>query len=227
MPHTEPFDRHADAYDAWFDRNDAAYRSELEAVRALLPRWTRAVEVGVGTGRFAAPLGIELGVEPSRPMAELARARGVRVVEGVAEQLPLDDASFDLVLMVTTVCFLDDLAKALAEAYRVLEDDGHLLIGFLDRDTEAGRRYHERKSESPFYKQAEFRSSEEIFADLHRARFAGLTSVQTIFGRPADMLEPSPVRAGYGTGLFVVVRARKPGTRDSAPADAGDGPPPR
>lgn len=212
MPRTEPFDQHAGDYDDWFDQNQHAYRSELNAVRALVPRWSRAVEVGVGTGRFAAPLGIEFGVEPSPTMAELARARGVQVVEGVAEHLPLEDSAFDLVLMVTTVCFLDDVGKALAEARRVLENEGHLLIGFLDRDTEMGRAYHERKSESRFYKHAEFWSATDLFADLRRAGFDDLTSVQTLFGRPSDMREPSPVRSGYGTGLFVVVRARKPVT---------------
>jgi SAM-dependent methyltransferase len=218
MPRTEPFDQLAGDYDDWFDRNEHAYRSELDAVRTLLPRWSRGVEVGVGTGRFAAPLGIELGVEPSTAMAELARARGVRVVEGVAEHLPLDDSAFDFVLMVTTVCFLDDVAKALDEARRVLEDEGHLLIGFLDRDTEMGRAYDERKSESPFYKHADFRSATELLGDLRHAGFDDLTWMQTLFDRPSDMREPSPVRPGYGTGLFVVVRARKPATETDAEA---------
>ena len=89
MPRTQPFDEHSDAYDDWFDRNDLAYKSELEAIRALLPDYTRAVEVGVGTGRFAVPLGIDFGIEPSRAMAQLARSRGVRVAEGVAETFRL------------------------------------------------------------------------------------------------------------------------------------------
>ncbi len=217
MPRTQPFDEHAGAYDAWFDRNELAYRSELEAVRALLPDYTGAVEVGVGTGRFAAPLGIDFGVEPSRAMARLARSRGVRVVEGVAEDLPIDDASFDLVLMVTTVCFVDDLQKSLAEAHRVLVDDGYLLLGFLDRESELGKFYEEHKSESPFYKAAEFRSSPELLDELSRAGFGELKWVQTIFDRPSDMKEVSSVSSGYGTGLFVVVRARKLAAQARAP----------
>ena len=217
MPRTEPFDHYAAIYDDWFDRNELAYRSELEAVRALLPEYTRAVEIGVGTGRFACRLGIELGVEPCAPMARLARSRGVRVLEGAAEHLPLDDSSFDLVLMVATVCFVDDVQEAFAEAHRILVDAGHILIGFLDRETELGKLYEEHKSESPFYKVADFRSSQELFADLRRAGFDDLRCVQAIFERPDDMQELSPADSGYGKGLFIVVRATKPAVRARAP----------
>jgi SAM-dependent methyltransferase len=209
MPRTQPFDEHSDAYDDWFDRNDLAYKSELEAVRALLPDYTRAVEVGVGTGRFAVPLGIDFGVEPSRAMAQLARSRGVRTVEGVAEDLPIENASLDLVLMVTTVCFVDDLRKSLGEANRILVDGGYLVIGFLDRGSELGRFYEEHKSESPFYEAADFRSAPELLDELSGAGFGELKWVQTISEHPGDLKELSSVSSGYGTGLFVVVRARK------------------
>ena len=53
-------------YEAWFTRNPAAYHSELLAVRALLPWQGLGLEIGAGTGRFAAPLGVTVGVDPSR-----------------------------------------------------------------------------------------------------------------------------------------------------------------
>jgi len=36
MPKSEPFERHADRYDDWFEANPDAYRSEVEALRRLL-----------------------------------------------------------------------------------------------------------------------------------------------------------------------------------------------
>lgn len=39
----------------------------------LLPNIGKGVEIGVGTGRFSAPLGIKLGVDPSWEMSKLAR----------------------------------------------------------------------------------------------------------------------------------------------------------
>ena len=71
-----PFLEHVAEYEAWFMRNPHAYRSELQAVqRALAPTAPPRLEVGVGTGLFAEPLGISLGLEPAPPMAEQAARR--------------------------------------------------------------------------------------------------------------------------------------------------------
>ena len=61
----ETFDTHTLQYDAWFERHRAAYESEVAALRALATGGDRWLEVGVGTGRFAVPLGVGYGVEPS------------------------------------------------------------------------------------------------------------------------------------------------------------------
>ncbi len=64
--------------------------------------------MGVGTGRFALPPGITVGVEPALAMTSIARKRGIEVYEARAEELPFDNESFDFVVMVTTICFLRD-----------------------------------------------------------------------------------------------------------------------
>jgi len=202
---TEPFDQHAAEYDRWFADHEDTYRSELEAVRALLPEHSAALEVGVGTGRFAGPLGVRRGIEPSGPMRERARARGIDVVDAVAEDLPFEDGAFDLVLMVTTVCFLDDMEGAFREGHRVLVPGGYVLVGFLDRATPLGRQYHARRRESAFYRSARFRSSSEVLDALTGAGFGELTTVQTVFNGSTDAPE---IREGHGAGLFVVVRGR-------------------
>jgi len=77
------FERFAEEYDRWFEEHRAEYHAELARVRRLLPRPdSRAVEVGVGSGRFAAPLGITLGLEPSPALARMARGRGIEVIRG-------------------------------------------------------------------------------------------------------------------------------------------------
>ena len=209
MPRTEPFDEHASAYDAWFQDNALAYESELVAVRSLLPECRSAVEIGVGSGRFAGPLGISLGVEPSGAMAVLARGRGIHVLQAVAERLPFADATFDLALMVTTICFLDDVSRSFSEALRVLADGGHLMVGFLDRETELGRAYQEHRADSVFYRMARFLSSEEVTAEFDRAGFGDLASVQTICSSPLSMERVEVPSPGHGSGLFVVTRGRK------------------
>ena len=205
MPKIEPFEEHSDQYEEWFEENRYIYESELQAVKEKLPSGN-GVEIGVGSGRFAAPLRVKLGVEPSRKMAEIARRRGIKVVEGTAEDLPFSDSQFDFVLMVTTICFVDDLDKSFKEAYRVLKPGGSLVIGFIDRESLVGKLYQGRDS-SPFYGIATFYSVEEIIAYLKEASFKNFEFVQTIYGLEAEKIEP--VEEGYGKGSFVVVKAMR------------------
>jgi ubiquinone/menaquinone biosynthesis C-methylase UbiE len=144
------FENSAREYDDWFVRNESAYRSELAAVKAFLPPGGRGLEIGMGTGRFAAPLGIEVGVEPARAMAAIAKKRGIKVLEAYAEELPFEDESFDFILMVTVLCFLADPFRALREATRVLKPQGRLIIGMIDPDSPLGRAYEANKNKSNF-----------------------------------------------------------------------------
>jgi len=209
LPKVDPFDRYADRYDGWFDRHRAAYGSELRAVRRLIPAGV-GLEVGVGSGRFASPLGVRLGVDPSDRMLEKALGRGVDVVKAVGEVLPVRDSCLDYVLMVTTVCFLDDVVSAFREVYRVLKPGGSVVVGFIDRESMLGRLYNRRRRDSVFYRVAVFYSVDEVVSMLRKTGFRSFEFVQTIF-HGLQHGEVEEVREGYGEGSFVVVRAVKPG----------------
>jgi SAM-dependent methyltransferase len=92
-PGVEPFVRHHRRYDEWFEHHRMAYLSKLLALRALLPWRGRGLEIGVGTARFAAPLGVEFGIDPAPDMLGNARSRGVRVAAATAEALPFATAA--------------------------------------------------------------------------------------------------------------------------------------
>jgi SAM-dependent methyltransferase len=204
------FEKNVDRYEAWFDRNQAAYQSELEALRSLLPKNGKGLEVGVGTGRFAAPLGVRVGVDPSPAMAKVAMERGIVVTFGVGENLPCKDSSFDFILLVTTICFLDDVPAAFLEVYRVLTAGGYILVGFINRESTLGKAYEQRKQSNEFYRQATFLSVDEVVLHLQQAGFRDFVFRQTIFQNPKEMKQLDLVRPGYGEGSFVVVRAKKP-----------------
>jgi ubiquinone/menaquinone biosynthesis C-methylase UbiE len=95
----------------------------------------RVVEIGAGTGpTFAAyPARVTevLAVEPDAGRRVLARAAAaaasvpVTVVNGVAEDLPVDDRSADAVVCSLVLCSVADVA-AMAEIRRVLRPEGQL-----------------------------------------------------------------------------------------------------
>jgi SAM-dependent methyltransferase len=210
MAKTAPFELHHRRYDDWFVRHAAAYQSELLAVRALLPWQGLGLAIGVGTGRFAAPLGVQVGIDPAREVLDYATGRGITPVQAVAEALPFADDSFDYVLSVTTICFVDDASAMLSEAYRVLKPGGELVIGFIDRTSELGQHYLAHQAENVFYREATFYSTAEVEHLLHITGFSDPLWAQTLSKTLEEIREVEPLRSGYGQGAFVVVKANRP-----------------
>ncbi len=213
-PRIEPFEEHAPRYDQWFERHMEAYESELLALRDLVTEAHRSVEIGVGSGRFAAPLSITFGVEPSPRMAELSRSRGIDVIIGVAEALPFQDETFDLALMVTTICFVDDIARALGEVFRVLRPNGAFVVGFIDKESSLGQSYERNKEGNPFYGIATFRNPSEVLGHIRDAGFREFEIRQTVSRDPGAMATVEEPEEGYGVGSFVAVKGIRPGDRD-------------
>jgi ubiquinone/menaquinone biosynthesis C-methylase UbiE len=98
----------------------------------------RVLEIGIGSGvnlpLYSRALREVVGLEPSPgllSMAERGAERAdlpVRLLEGSAESIPLDDASVDTVVMTWTLCSIPDAGRALAEMRRVLRPGGRLLF---------------------------------------------------------------------------------------------------
>ena len=206
LPRTGPFEKHIERYENWFVRNRFAYLSELKAVRVLWNDCSPSLEIGVGSGLFAAPLKIEFGVEPAYKMAFLARERGINVIRGIAEALPLKDDLFCQALMVTTICFVDDPLASIREAARVLKHRGHLVIGLVDKESPLGRRYEVEKEKSLFYREATFYSTDEVIRFMKQAGFGNFSFSQAIFSPLEKIFGVEQPISGYGKGSFVVIR---------------------
>ncbi|KPK65066.1 MAG: hypothetical protein AMK73_04075 [Planctomycetes bacterium SM23_32] len=201
---TTVFDKLADHYDAWFDseRGAALFRAEVQCLERLMPAdrsgW---VEVGVGSGRFAQALGVREGVDPSLPLLEMARARGIRAVEGVAEELPYGTASQEGLLLVVTLCFLDDHDRAMQECARVLRPDGRLLVGFVPADSAWGQDYMRKgKKGHPFYSAARFYTSLEVLSIAGAVGFRLLNAASTLPMAPDEELGEMPASDGIIPG---------------------------
>lgn len=204
MSRITAFDQYSREYDEWFRTNEDKYLMELDALKTFVKPGLFGLEVGVGTGRFALPLGIRIGVEPSAAMALMAKERGLDVCGGVAENLPFPDMIFDFVVMVTAVCFVDSVERTFSEAFRVVRDNGFIVVAFIDRDSELGRHYEERRNSSRFYGDATFHSTREILACLNYAGFTDFEIEHCPFN-------PKPEEPGQDSSRrgFVVVRALK------------------
>lgn len=202
------FESGARAYDGWYARHPKAYAAELKALRLALPAFARGLEVGVGTARFASSLGLGWGIDPSRPMLEIARERGVRPVQAMGEDLPFGEGSFDCVLIVTALPFVRDPSRALAEAGRVLRSGGALALGIVDPESRLGRDYRRRSEAGGFYAGARFLAVPAVLDLLAKGPWSGIGIRQTLFPDGGDDRD-QPVREGHGEGAFVVVSARK------------------
>lgn len=208
MVKSEVFDKNALEYDRWFEHHKIEYAQELRAIRELLPKG-KGIDIGAGTGRFTQPLKIYLGIEPSKAMRSIACSRGVNVIDGTAESLPIKDGLYDFALFVTTECFLDSPELAFREVYRILKTDGFIIVGLIEKNSILGKKYEKKKSESKFYKNANFHSVEEIRKELEKIGFTNFEYVQAILpGDIDESLEPE-IKQGYGEGSFVVLRAQK------------------
>ncbi|MEO0265973.1 MAG: class I SAM-dependent methyltransferase [candidate division WOR-3 bacterium] len=202
------FEENLERYEEWFEKHRFIYFSELEAVKSFI-KGGKGLEVGVGTGRFAGPLGIQFGIDPAFRMLKIAKKKGIQVIRGVSEFLPFKDGIFDFVLFVTTICFVDDIKKSLQEAHRVLRDGGDIIVGFVDRESPLGKIYWKKRNESVFYKHARFYSVHEFVCYLRDAGFVDVAIRQTLFGDSLNKESRDPVIEGYGQGSFVVVRGKK------------------
>lgn len=157
MSAKDVFDALADRYDSWYEKHKALYESELKATSAF--DCEGGVEVGVGTGRFAVPLGLRAGVDPSIAMLRLA-PKDLDLVAAVGERLPFRDKAFPCALIVVTLCFADDPAMMIAEASRAAE---RVVACIVPRESPWGVRYRrEGEAGHPFYSKARFYTVSEV-----------------------------------------------------------------
>lgn len=208
-----PFDMEADRYDRWFESGEgkAIFEIEKSCLRTLIPccegRW---LEVGVGSGRFAESLGISEGVDPSLPMLAIAATRGIHTMHGVGEALPYQNATFDGVLVVTTLCFLTNAKKALAEIHRVLRSNGVLVVGIVPAESPWGLLYREKgRKGHPVYSQATFHTCRDVITICMNTGFALDEAACCLLTPPGE--EPViDLRSGINEGAgFVAIRFKK------------------
>ena len=105
------------------------FASRTRAILAYLDRYVgpgqgrRILDIGCGAANMTHHLrhyGHVVGVDSNPKPLVVARQRGLEAYEAYADQLPFEDAEFDLVTLLDTLEHIPDEDQALAECRRVL-----------------------------------------------------------------------------------------------------------
>jgi len=132
----------ARGYDNWYQNPANRFVGDLEdqlLLRLLEPvRGERVLDIGCGTGRHLSmflEMGLDVtGLDASPHMLDIVREKlghRAELHQGLAEDLPFEDNSFDIATLITTLEFVDDVPKTLQEACRVAKR--RIFLGVLNR----------------------------------------------------------------------------------------------
>ena len=216
------FDGWPEMYDQWFrtpiGRLVKMYECEL-LMDLLSPEGGDTIlDAGCGTGVFTLDV---LGTGPrvvavdiSLPMLVRTREKAVgcpaSVVAGDMMALPFADETFDKVVSVTALEFIEDGKGAVRELFRVTKRGGRIVVATLNRLSPwaARRAAQARTKPDSIFKRAIFRSPEEIAAITPAA---GVIKTAVHFQKDdeperAERIELEGRARGLETGAFLVAR---------------------
>lgn len=219
------FDEWPDKYDRWFETPIGTlvkkYENEL-LIDLLQPRpGEKILDVGCGTGVFTLDIlafGPHVtGLDISQPMLKRAECKTegdlFRGVAGNMLFLPFVDESFDKVVSVTAIEFVEDATDAIAELFRVTKKGGVIVVTTLNSLSPwADRRKKAAGKGHSLFERMIFRSPDDMLAV---APVDGMVKTAIHFQKDDDPQKaPEIERQGqirnFDTGAFLAARWEKP-----------------
>ena len=181
----------------------------MKAVKALRLSGV-GLDLGVGTGIFSVEIGVRVGVDPAINMLRIAKDRGVDVVQTVGENLPFRDGLFDYVVMIVTLCFLDNPKASLMQIWKVLKEHGFLAVCIVPKNSPWGEFYIEKsKQGNVFYRYAHFYTVEDMEKMLRECGFKVVEYKSTLSYSPYDRPRVEEPVSDFKDKGFVCVKAVK------------------
>lgn len=207
-------------YEAWYHGPRGAWIGEREldlVIAALAPeRGESLLDIGAGTGWFtrkvAERTGVQaVGLDINRQWLAFAlgqRVSGIRYVEADAGALPFADESFDYSMAITSLCFVEDDRRAVAEMLRVTRR--RFAVGLLNLYSvlwwQKGRRggvgaYAGARWHSPA-------QARRLFAGLPVADLTVQTAIHLPGGGGLARRVEKKTPASWRTGAFLLISGR-------------------
>ncbi|NWG03707.1 MAG: methyltransferase domain-containing protein [Syntrophaceae bacterium] len=218
------FDEWPEAYDRWFTTPMGSLIRKIESeliLDLLKPKPNELIlDAGCGTGVFTfdiLSMGSKVvGVDISLPML----IRAGKKLKGFPFQtvwsdmltLPFRENSFDKVVSVTALEFIENAKGAVKELFRITRKGGYIVVATLnDLSPWAMQRKVEAKKGHTIFEKAIFRSPDEL---LHLTPVKGVAKTVIHFQKEDDLerameIEREGQRKNLNTGAFVAVRWEK------------------
>jgi len=219
------FDELPVAYDKWFTTpiGSLVKKYEAELILDLLkPKPGEIIlDAGCGTGVFTLDilsLGSKvIGIDISLPMLVQAgkKLKGFPFPMVLADvlNLPFPENSFDKVVSMTTLEFIEDGKGAVEELFRVTKKGGYIVVGTLNRLSPwASSRIAKAKEKHTIFEKAIFRSPDELRS---LASVEGVVKTAIYFRKEDNQeraagIELEEKRKNLNTGAFLAIRWEKP-----------------
>jgi ubiquinone/menaquinone biosynthesis C-methylase UbiE len=221
---TQLFDERPEAYDRWFTTPIGSLVKEYETqliLDLLKPRPSEIIlDAGCGTGVFTLDIlssgSKVIGLDISLPMLIRAgkKLRGFPFQMVLADMLhlPFPESSFDKVVSITALEFIQDARDAVGELFRVAKKGGDIIVATLNRLSPwASRRKAEAKERDSIFEKAIFRTPDELRS---LASVEGVVKTAIHFQKEEDPekavgIEREGIRKNLNTGAFVALRWQK------------------
>jgi ubiquinone/menaquinone biosynthesis C-methylase UbiE len=218
------FDEWPGAYDRWFTTpiGSLVRKCEAELMLDLLkPKQGEIIlDAGCGTGIFTNDIlssGSQvIGLDISLPMLIQAKKKLKEypfwIILADMLNLPFPGSSFDKVVSVTALEFVEDAKGAIGELFRITKRGGCIVVATLNSLSPwASRRKAEAKERHTIFEKAIFRSPQEL---LSLASVEGVAKTAIHFQKGdhperAVGIEREGQRKNLNTGAFVAVRWQK------------------
>ncbi|MBW4827539.1 MAG: class I SAM-dependent methyltransferase [Clostridiaceae bacterium] len=171
------FDNEAMLYDEWYKTKMGNFVDEVETKCVFdllkIKPGTKVLDVGCGTGNFSmklARMGCKVtAIDISEEMLKVGKTKAkkenldIQFYNMNVYDLQFEANCFDAVISVTAFEFIKDTKRAIEEMFRVLNDNGQMVIGTINKDSQWGDMYLSKEfQENTVFKYAVFKTEEDL-----------------------------------------------------------------